>query len=237
VLIALHDVTLDATTDVEKRFPARRRDDGHWYVADFDWNEIATLRVHERVPGRFPPQIALFDVPRFADVIELVTGLNSSTGCNVGLYPEIKGSAFHHAAGLDPERAVLDALAQHADIPVRIQSFEPDSLTKLRAYGSRHHLVQLIGDDQPADITEITRYAQSIGPAKTRLFADPTLVQRAHAAGLGVVTWTFRSDQVAEGFPSFEAELDWATKLGVDQLFTDQPDRAVLHYGAMRTCK
>ena len=241
VLIALHDVTLDETTDVEQRFPSRHREDGHWYAADFDWNEITSLRVHERVPGRFPQSAAILAIPGFDDVLDLVLGLNASTGCTVGVYPEIKASAFHHAAKLDPERAVLDALSRRglndATAPVQIQSFEPDSLTKLRAYGSTHRLVQLIDDEQPYDLAAIARYAQSIGPSKTLLQRDPALVARAHEAGLGVVTWTFRADRLGAGFTTFETELDWATGLGVDAFFTDQPDRAVAHLGATRRCR
>ena len=242
VLVALHDVTLEATTDVVARFPGRARPDGRFYVVDFERSEVDTLRVKERVPGRFPTEAAIFRVPTFDEVVLLVLGLNRATGCGVGLYPEIKSSAMHHAAGLDPERALLAALARHgldASPLVRIQSFDTMSLERLRTYGGRHHLVQLIADDpeRPTlDLPALARTASSIGPAKTLLAREPDFVTRAHAVGLGVVTWTFRADHVADGFTSFEAELDWAARLGVDALFTDHPDRAVAHLGSTRRC-
>jgi glycerophosphoryl diester phosphodiesterase len=244
VLVALHDTTLESTTDVAARFSARARADGRYYVADFDSSEIDALRVKERVPARFPQEPAIFRVPSFDDVLTTLVGLNRSTGCQVGVFPEIKDSAAHHASGLDPERALLAALARHgleSSPLVRIQSFEPASLERLRGYGSRHHLVQLIADDParapPIELAAIARYANAIGPAKTLLVRDPTLVARAHALELDVVAWTFRADQVAKGFASFDAELDWATALGIDALFTDHPDRAVARLGATRRCR
>jgi glycerophosphoryl diester phosphodiesterase len=246
VLIALHDVTLESTTDVAARYPSRARNDGHFYAIDFDWSEIATLRVHERVPGRFPQSATLPGVPRFDDVLDLVLGLNVSTGCDVGLYPEIKASAFHHMAGLDPERALLDGLKRHgidaSSTLLRIQSFDIESLMLLRSYGAnREHLVQLIAaiPEQPPpqiDLRGIANVARTIGPEKSLLMLDPALVTRAHEAGLEVVTWTFRKDQIGIGFVSFDAELDWAARIGVDALFTDHPDRAVAHFGQTRRC-
>src|SRR5699024_9212786 len=42
-LVALHDIHLDSTTDVEQQFPSRARDDGQWYAADFTLAELKTL--------------------------------------------------------------------------------------------------------------------------------------------------------------------------------------------------
>ena len=47
-LIVLHDLFLDAVTDVAQRYPGRQREDGHYYAIDFDLAEIRTLRVNER---------------------------------------------------------------------------------------------------------------------------------------------------------------------------------------------
>jgi len=244
VLIAAHDITLDATTDVAERFPARARADGRHYAIDFDWREIETLYAIERLPNRFPREARFLRVPRMEQVLDLVQGLNHTTGCRVGVYPEIKSSAFHWAAQADPERRLLQLLNSRglsgADDPVRIQSFEPPSLARLREYGSAHYLVQLVDDDPnrptPIDLAAIARYAQAISPAKTRLRREPGLVAQAHAAGLDVHTWTLRADQPGEGFASFEAELDWVRAAGIDAFFTDFPDRAARHLGTARTC-
>ena len=47
-LIVMHDVALDAVTDVASVFPARARSDGRYYAIDFDLAEIQRLRVIER---------------------------------------------------------------------------------------------------------------------------------------------------------------------------------------------
>ena len=48
VPIVLHDIYLEATTDVEQRFPDRSRPDGRFYAIDFTLAEIRTLSAHER---------------------------------------------------------------------------------------------------------------------------------------------------------------------------------------------
>ena len=63
-LIVLHDVLLDRVSDVATKFPGRHRDDGRYYVRDFDLDEIRTLSAWERMnadgtavyPGRYPAQ-------------------------------------------------------------------------------------------------------------------------------------------------------------------------------------
>ena len=48
VFICLHDIYLEPTTNVEELYPERKREDGHWYAADFTLEEVKKLRVHER---------------------------------------------------------------------------------------------------------------------------------------------------------------------------------------------
>ena len=63
VPVVLHDIQLDTVSDVARRFPRRRRDDGRFYAVDFTLDEIRSLRVTERFdretgeavyPQRFP---------------------------------------------------------------------------------------------------------------------------------------------------------------------------------------
>ena len=57
------------------------------------------------------------------------------------------------------------------------------------------------------------------------------LVQRAHKAGLAVHPYTFRADELPEGFASFDALLAFfIDNLLIDGLFTDFPDQAVAIY-------
>jgi glycerophosphoryl diester phosphodiesterase len=53
VLVVLHDLTLDATTDVSSRFPGRAREDGKHYAIDFALVELKSLAVNERIKPDF----------------------------------------------------------------------------------------------------------------------------------------------------------------------------------------
>ena len=104
----------------------------------------------------------------------------------------------------------------------------------------------------PAGLAEIATYADGIGAnknlivprdAQNRLTSPTTLVQDAHRAGLLVHSWTFRRENTflpedfRQGNPAspvylqatgdFPAELRLFYKLGVDGLFSDNPDVAV----------
>lgn len=165
-LVVLHDLYLDLVTDVARVFPDRRRIDGHFYVIDFTLAEIRQLALTERLiikdgrsrpqfPGRFPPGQSSFHVSTFEEEIELIQGLNRSTGRNVGLYPEIKSPAFHRQAGRDLSRAALGVLQAYGyttrDDRVYLQCFDPEELQRLRRellpeLGMDLKLVQLIAE-------------------------------------------------------------------------------------------
>lgn len=239
-LICLHDIHLQATTNVEQIFPDRDRDDGSWYAADFTLEEIRRLAAEERLDGRFPKGRSRFAVPAFTEMIELVQGLNERTGRNVGIYPELKAPAWHREHGLPMEEALLEVLGRYgyledaARAPVFVQSFEEGSLRRLRNLGSGLRQVFLMAEVDryrrflsPEGIAGIAEFANGIGPAKTMLKQQPELVDWAHDAGLTVHPYTFRADQVPDGYDSHEAELErFLFELGVDGVFTDYPDRA-----------
>lgn len=197
VPIVLHDIHLEATTDVAGRFPERHRDDGHYYAIDFTLEEVKTLRAVERrgadgapvFPDRFPAGPGLFDVPTLAEEIALIEGLNRSRGVSAGLYIEMKNSALHRAEGQDLPAAVLRVLeeAGWADRTqqVFLQSFEPEALRYLRFdLKTPLPLIQLIGEngwapDSPVDfeamrsddgLDEVARYADGIGPWLMQLY-------------------------------------------------------------------
>ncbi|MEN8879185.1 MAG: glycerophosphodiester phosphodiesterase family protein, partial [Polaribacter sp.] len=102
--IVIHDIYLDDVTDVSEKFPKRHREDNRFYVIDFTFNELKTLRVSERfIPEtgeqvykkRFPKEKGNFKLHCLQEEIELIQGLNLSTGKNIGIYPEIKAPKFH----------------------------------------------------------------------------------------------------------------------------------------------
>jgi len=262
VLVVLHDLYLDAVTDVAQRFPGRRRADGRHYAIDFTLDEIRSLRVHERLQdngrpefrGRFPAATAIFRVPTLAEEIELIRGLNDSTGRAVGLYIEPKSPAWHREQGKDLVAAVLDLLARYglngADDKVLLQSFDPAALRYAREElhcGLR--MVQLIGENRwresPADfdflrspdgLAEIAQYAQGIGPWLPQVIdiegTSPSdisdLVARARQLGLFVHAYTLRADQLPSSVGSMaEAVRLLVEDAGLDGVFTDHPDQVI----------
>jgi glycerophosphoryl diester phosphodiesterase len=89
-------------------------------------------------------------------------------------------------------------------------------------------------------LDEVKTYADGIGPWKVYIIPtagggggavftppDPNLIQRAHARGLLVHTWTFRDDAFPTGYPGGPVdELLAMYRLGVDGVFDDFPDTA-----------
>lgn len=233
--ICLHDIHLEGTTDVETRFPARKRDDGRWYAADFTLAEVKSLRAHERLLNRFPQDAPGFQVPTFQEMLQLVQGLNNTMGRTVGVYPELKAPGWHERNGLPMEQAFLDIAAEYGykgpDAPIYVQCFEPDTLKRLRQMGCDLPFIQLVGGSAAHDalmsvegLRDIAAYAQGIGPDKKRIMAEPEVVRRAHAAGLKVHPYTLRKDAVPGVYADFQDELrHFYVVYGVDGLFTDFP--------------
>ncbi|GAB5415671.1 MAG: glycerophosphodiester phosphodiesterase [Congregibacter sp.] len=262
--VVLHDIHLEATTDVSAVFPNRQRGDGHFYAIDFSLAELRELRAQERIgpsgeavfPLRFPHGPGLSGIPTLEEEIRLIEGLNRTRAHQAGLYIEMKGSAFHAAAGMDLPAAVLDVLkrtgwSERAD-DVFLQSFEPDALKHLK-YGLKTELplIQLIGENAwqedggvdfdamrtDAGLREVREYADGIGPWLMQLYLGKSadgeaklseLAARAKAAGLALHPYTFRADQLPDGIESFE-ELHqlFFVELAVDGIFSDFPDLSV----------
>ncbi len=261
-LIALHDLTLEATTNVAERFPDRARDDGGFYAIDFTLSEIRTLRVNERIepdtgearyPERWPVGLGQFRIVEFGELIDLTRELNRSTGQRVGVYPELKFARFHAEHGMDFGQALVELLLEHDlpsdDLPVFIQSFEPEPLKTIHAeFGDQFALIQLIGMDDwqmnhvdyaamisEEGLAEVAEFAVGIGPVLTLLVdGDLTgspqpsaLFKRARELGLAMHPYTFRREGLPENI-SLEQLLDYFFHvLNIDGVFTDNPNVAV----------
>lgn len=139
-ILVLHDHFLDRVTNVAEIFPGRQRSDGRFYVIDFTWEEIQKLKMTEgfqvhsgqqkaNFPQRFPVWKSRFGVHTFSEEIELIQGLNQSTGKSIGIYPEIKSPAFHRNEGQDISLAVLSTLKKYGYTQkkdaVFLQCFDP----------------------------------------------------------------------------------------------------------------
>mgnify|MGYP001433128912 CR=1 FL=1 len=190
-LVVMHDLTLNATTNVEDIFPERGNKKGKYYVIDFNLKEIQSLKVHERLkkngkdaafPSRFPIKSQLFRVPTLEDMILLVKGLSKSFGRKVGLYIELKAPTFHRKHRFDISEKLLSLLYRHGykqkSDNIFIQSFDSTTLKSLRfKHKTNIKLIQLIGENKwklsDADFNylrsdegmkEVAKYADGIGP-------------------------------------------------------------------------
>lgn len=260
-IVVLHDHHLDTVTNVREHFPDRARADGRYYVIDFTLNELRQLEVHERAEGhdgervavypeRFPMQSSTFRINTLAEEIELIQGLNKSTGRSVGIYPEIKSPAFHRGEGKDISVAVLSVLKDYGyttkqDV-VFLQCFDPVELQRIHdelqpSMAMDIRLVQLLGtgpEFKPAltsaGLAQIAKFADGIGPSMLLLVAEDAtnselsssgLAERAHDLGLVVHPYTFRRDQLPAFASDYEQLLDiFLDGIGVDGVFTDFPD-------------
>ncbi len=240
VPIVIHDIHLETVTDVVMKFPERKREDGRYYVIDFTYAELQQLQVVERFDpqsgkavyeGRFPLKKSTFRLHSLQDELELIQGLNQSTGNNIGIYPEIKKPTFHLKEGKDISNIVLKVLADYgykskSDTCI-LQCFDAKELSRIRKeLNSELFLVQLIETNVSIEqLKEFADYADGIGPSYQQISSD--LVKNAHALGLIVHAYTFRADDLG-AFTTFDSLLDHGfNTLNLDGIFTDFPDKAV----------
>jgi glycerophosphoryl diester phosphodiesterase len=258
VLVCSHDPSLERVTNVEDVFPDRftevttnGRTTKRWFIEDFTLAEIKRLDAGVWFDARFAGQRVL----TFQEAIDQIKG-------RAGLFPEIKTPARVHAKGLDPEQAIADVLKKngligatvHGRPAVQLQVFEADSLKKLAKLlpdVPRTFLMSPTSDvarwlTDPG-LQEVRTFATGIGPAYQLIEGQPDLVNRAHAAGLTVVPYTFRLkptrneypdappamraliERSMAGLPEAPAALTdlmrkYTDVYKVDGLFTDNPD-------------
>ena len=232
VLVCIHDLTLDRTTDVEEVFPDRFTEDRssgtpvrRWLVNDFTLAEIKRLDAGSWFGAKF----AGARIPTFQEAIDLVKG-------KAGLYPELKDPEFYRARGVSPEKPLAEALRKNGLIddpktPVIIQSFDDTTIRLLskelpqvpRVFLVEARAINLV--DSPEKLRGIARWATGLGPNKGIITNEPRVVKWAHDAGLTVTPWTFRSSSTGT-FASVRAEMEkFLYGYGVDAVFTDNPDQ------------
>lgn len=232
VLVCIHDLTLDRTTNVEEVFPTRFVENApgapagkHWLVADFTLAELKQLDAGSWFNAKF----AGTRIPTFQEAIDLV-------GRKAGLYPELKDPAFYRGRGVSPEKLLAGVLTKNklaGGKPARviIQSFDETTVKRLATELPAVPRVFLVGPenatkiDSAEKVRAIAAWASGLGPNKMIVAARPELVPWAHAAGLTVTPWTFRSSNTG-AFASVREEMaKFLYEYGVDAVFTDNPDQ------------
>jgi glycerophosphoryl diester phosphodiesterase len=204
-LIALHDESLDRTTDVEEVFPER----SPWLAGAFTLEEIKQLDAG----SWFSEEYAGEEVPTLQEVIDLV-------GDDARLYIETKSPETYPGM----EEALVETLDENGLLGtdrVILQSFSPESLQLLRELDDSLFLVQLIspemvaGEEWESVLDETAEYAAGIGPDKA--LVDPELVRAAQSRGLVVHPYTVNE----------RAEMLRLLNSGVNGMFTDVPDHLI----------
>ena len=200
--VVMHDIYLDFTTNVKRIFPNRKREDGHWYVKDFELSELKKLNVNERLKSdatekaflnRYPLERGTFKICTLKEQIELIQGLNKSTQRNVGIYPEIKNPSWHRHEGLDISSVTLGQLEDYGYTSKKdkifFQCFDSNELRRIKyELNSSLPLIQLIGNNawnESGDdysqmvsvegIENVSKYAIGIGPYLQLLYRVSSL--------------------------------------------------------------
>ena len=198
-LIVLHDIYLDRVTNVTEQFPGRERDDGRFYVRDFDIEELQALKVWERMnpdgspvyPERYPARSGDFRVNTLREELAFIQRLTEQTGRRAGIYPEIKRPEWHKREGVDIAPRLLEQLREFGyrdrKDPVFVQCFDDAELRRLRdELDCPFRLVQLIGENSwqesptdfdvlrtPDGIARLAQTVDAIGPHLPHLFQWP----------------------------------------------------------------
>lgn len=255
-LVVLHDLYLDDVSDVARLFPDRRRDDGRHYAIDLDLVELRTLTLFERrapdapaakYRSRFPADTGLFRIATLEEELQLVHGLNVSTGRVVGVYPEIKHPEFHRRHGVDLAKLVLAELHKFGysspQDPAFVQCFDATELKRMKQeLGCALRLIQLVGPEpeyaallKSEGLRRVAAHAWGLGPNYSQLVEEQgtkkprvsRLVGEAHDAGLRLHAYTFRKDDLPAYASTLEELLElFFTEVGVEGVFCDHPDVA-----------
>jgi glycerophosphoryl diester phosphodiesterase len=235
VLICLHDASLERTTSVEQLFPNRvstQTIEGKtrraWLANDFTLAEIKTLDAGSWFDKKFAGE----KIPTFDEAIALIRG-------KAGIFPELKTPEIYEGRNVDFEQLVAAALDKNglrgpkadAKTPVILQTFGQSSARELARIKIGVPVTLLLGSDEGFTTAEQVKawkgIVQGFGPAKQIVFRNPEFVKWAHAEGMTVTPYTFRStDPKKSGFRDVTEEMShFLYRLGVDALFTDNPDK------------
>ncbi len=249
VPIVIHDIYLEEITNVALLYPEMSRKDGRFYVIDFTFDQLMTLSVNERInhntkkvvfPNRFPLKESSFKLHSLQQELELIQGLNKSSGKNIGIYPEIKNPGFHNKHGKDISKIVVQVLKDYGyrkkSDGCILQCFDAQELQRIREeLKCELFLTQLIEFPEGTEnLEKYATYADAIGPSIEQLILagmgkseGNKLVDTAHRLNLKVHAYTFRQDE-HPNFETFEALLQFGFyDIDLDGGFTDFPDLVV----------
>lgn len=205
-LVAMHDTTLERTTDVENVFPDR----SPWRVADFTAAEIG----HLDAGSWFGAEYVGTRVPTLEEYLRHVEDNGQK------LLLELKQPDLY--PGL--ERQALDELAEsgwldrsHTTKRLVVQSFDADSVRIVHNLAPRVR-TGVLGAPSAADLPDYARFADQVNPgwktADAQWVAAAHGVDGAHGDPLEVFVWTVDDAATARRM----------AERGVDGIISNRPD-------------
>ena len=228
-LVAMHDSTLTRTTNVADLF-AKRNDS--YLVSDFTLAEIKTLTVKPfgaagtAYPGFTPVSVDPYRVPTFAEVIDLARSLGTSTGREIGIYPEAKQT---DPVMEDKILATLIAKGYKGTDKVFIQSFSSVTIQNLHdkqaLLNADFNLVVLSSSSNALvafGLDKIKSFADGVGVSIGGAGISEAFIDLAHGAGLLVHGYTFNKTG-SVGADEYAKFFGW----GMDGVFSNYSDIAI----------
>ncbi len=189
-LVALHDTAIDRTTN------------GRGAVREFALAELRALDAG----AWFGPPFAGERIPTLKEILEF------AREADVVFYLEVKS-----AGTWGVEHALVNVLREaRIAAHTAVLSFDANALANVRQRDPT--LISGLLFDKP--LSNPVDAAWEVGARQLAPRADvltPELVEKAHASGLQVVTWTVNEP----------ADMRKAIATGVDGIMTDYPDRLV----------
>ena len=198
----------------------------------------------------------MLEVPTLREVLDLRSRVAAQLDRPIGVLLQLRSPGHLVGQGLDPVCRLVDLLRadglDRADAPVGVVSDDLFTLERVRELGARVplHLRVLVGEHAAAlrDLSATARVVTGLQPDKQlvrprrfdgSLGAPTGLVQAAHAAGLVVMPWVFRAENVflpeelrlgddESSLGRAADEIRAFLSTGIDGFCTDHTDRGVL---------
>jgi glycerophosphoryl diester phosphodiesterase len=234
-----------------------------WFTEDFTWSELSTLWARERLP-KLRQASSTFDgterLLRLTDLLGIIDDASGRAGRELVLVAELKHATHFASVGLDLATLFVEQMRGWAT-PTNLvtESFEQTVLRDVKKRDLPGRTVFLIeASGTPADelaagglriyadhltdegLARLSTEVDGVSVDKRMLLrADQKgtsdLVDRAHAAGLDVFTWTLRAENrflhpafvrgtSGREYGDWRGEFELLLSTGVDGVFTDQPD-------------